>query len=106
MAVSLYDMMRPMALIAGVAAANGIASDQGDGLLQRLIIVVVALAAGIPALGMSQIVAKHFATWVASRPSGRKVAPLLMALYLAVFVGIALATFGAGLCAQWITDRI
>jgi hypothetical protein len=105
MALSLYDIMRPMALFGGVGGANAIASNQAASGLQHLITIVAALGAGILAVGVSQVVARQVAAWVVSRPPSRKVELLLTALYLAVFVGIVLASLGAGLCAFSLTNK-
>jgi len=66
--VSLYDIMRPAAVFAGVGTANAIASDQGASGLQRLITIIAALGAGVLAVGVSQVVARLVAAWAASRP--------------------------------------
>lgn len=101
MAVSLYDVMRPTALFAGVGAA----SVQGSSVFQRVVIIIVALAAGVLAFGLSQIAVRHVAVWVTARSASRKVDVVLMAFYVAVFIGIALAAAGAGLFAFSLTNK-
>jgi hypothetical protein len=67
--------------------------------------IIAASGAGLLAVGVSQVVARQVAAWVVSRPPSRKVELLLTALYLAVFVGIVLASLGAGLCAFSHTNK-
>lgn len=90
MAVSLFDLMRPVALFGGLGAACSVASARHAGAFGYALAIFGALVAGIVAFWLSQVIARRFE----SRPVSKR---FLLAFYVATFVGIALAAIGGGL---------
>ena len=90
MAVTLYDVMRPVALFGGLGAACSTASSRDAGVLGYAAAISGASVAGIAAFWLSQIIARRLRHWRTSEL-------IFLAVYMAVFLGIALAAFGGGI---------
>src|SRR5882762_4291092 len=99
MAVSLFGIMRPIALFSGLGAACSAASSRGTGVLGYALAIAGALLAGVAAFWLAQIVARRLQP---RRPSEL----LLLAFYVGVFLGIALAAFGGGLALLSLTAAV
>ena len=90
MAVSLFDLMRPVTLFGGLGAACSVASARHAGAFGYALTILGALAAGIVAFWLSHVIAGR----LKSRPVSKL---FLLAFYVATFVAIALAAIGGGL---------
>jgi len=90
MAISLYDLMRPVALFGGMGAACSTVPSRDAGVLGYAAAISGALVAGLPAFWLSQAIAKRLQPLGASEL-------ILLVVYVTVFLGIALAAFGGGI---------
>lgn len=91
MAVALWDVMRPTALLGGTAAVCAPQTGATFGLLT--VTAIASLTAGILAFHLSNVVARHMPT-KASEAS-------FAALYVATFVGIGLSSYFGGYVGAW-----
>ena len=96
MAVSLWDMMRPVALLGGVSAAA--APHLAFGVAPAIASGSFGLAAGLAAFGVSGAAARRM-SHDASNAS-------LCLLYLAAFLAIAAAGFFGGQFGAWTLHAI
>jgi hypothetical protein len=100
MAVSLFDTMRPMALACGLGAAWGTASTHSVGAVGHVALVIGALVVGALAIWISQHMVRRLDPWVAAHQGSSRLELWLGGFYVAVFVAIAVASYGGGLCGR------
>jgi hypothetical protein len=98
MTVSLFDMMRPVALFGGVGAIWGVASGQNASALAQGAAILGSLLAGSFALWISQAFARRVWSWAAVHDDSRYRTLGFACFYVAVFLGIAMAAYGGGVC--------
>ena len=97
MAVSLYDIMRPIALFGGLGGAVSVATASGAGALACASTIVGALVAGSAAFWLSQV--------LVGRIVGASEA-VLWIFYAVVFLTITLAAYWGGVGLLCVTHSI
>jgi hypothetical protein len=101
MPVSLYDMMRPVAIAGGLGAGAG-----GERGLSLLASVLGGAVFGIAAFVIIGRVANLWFTRLAAQPTSRSNEALFAAVYLAVFFGLLLATIVGSYAGKWVLHEI
>ena len=92
MAVSLFDMMRPRAVAAGLGAVRSTLSVRHVNAFSRSSTVAGGLVAGFLANWISQRAAQRVYAWIAANPVVSNVERRLAVLYPVILVGIVLLT--------------